>query len=124
MQPIVFRENNPIWPPPVPQKSFHPPNTGPKVIMHTLKELFLVELADIYDAEQRMARVLPKMIKAATCARLRGTFQFHLKESARHLSRLERVSRLFGEKLKEKRCKSTVGLLEEANELAAKFKGS
>jgi ferritin-like metal-binding protein YciE len=92
--------------------------------MQTLKELFLVELADIYDAEQRLARAVPKMIKAATCARLKAAFQYHLKETECQVSRLEKVSRLFGEKLEGKKCKATVGLLEEANELAAKFQGS
>ena len=92
--------------------------------MHTLKELFLVELADIYDAEQRIVQAWPKMIKAATCARLKGAFQFHLKESECHVSRLEKVSRLFGKKLQAKKCKATVGLLEEASKLAAEFKGS
>jgi len=95
-----------------------------KGYMHTLKELFLVELADIYDAEQRIVLALPKMIKAATCARLKRTFQIHLKESKHHVGRLKKVSRLFGETLKGKKCKATVGLLEEAVELADEFKGS
>jgi ferritin-like metal-binding protein YciE len=40
--------------------------------MKTLQTLFLDELADIYDAEQRIARALPKMVKAATCTRLQA----------------------------------------------------
>ena len=35
--------------------------------MKTLKDLFLDEVADMYDAEQRIVRALPKMAKAATC---------------------------------------------------------
>ena len=35
--------------------------------MKTLKDLFLDELADMYDAERRIVKALPKMAKAATC---------------------------------------------------------
>lgn len=34
--------------------------------MKNLKSLFLAELADIYDAEKRIAKALPKLAKAAT----------------------------------------------------------
>ena len=34
--------------------------------MKTLKDLLLDELADMYDAERRIVKALPKMAKAAT----------------------------------------------------------
>ena len=42
--------------------------------MKTLKDLFLGELADMYDAEHRIIKALPKMAKAATCTHLRDAF--------------------------------------------------
>ena len=39
--------------------------------MKTLKDLFMDELADMYDAEKRIAKALPKMAKAATCPDLK-----------------------------------------------------
>jgi ferritin-like metal-binding protein YciE len=39
--------------------------------MKTLKELFLGELTDMYDAEHRITKALPKLAKAATCDRLK-----------------------------------------------------
>jgi ferritin-like metal-binding protein YciE len=42
--------------------------------MKTLKDLFLDELADMYDAERRIVKALPKMAKAATCSDLKAGF--------------------------------------------------
>ena len=92
--------------------------------MKTLKDLFLDELMDMYDAEQRIARALPKMTKAATCTRLQAALQKHLKETQGQITNLERVFKSIGEKAKGKKCEATVGLLKEGDEIAAEFKGS
>lgn len=92
--------------------------------MKTLKDLFLDELADMYDAEQRIIKALPKMAKAATCDDLKGAIQSHLKETEGHVKKLEQVFRAFDEKAKGKTCEATKGLLEEGDEIAAEFKGS
>ena len=92
--------------------------------MKTLKDLFLDELMDMYDAEQRIARALPKMTKAATCTKLQAALQKHLKETQGQITDLERVFKSIGEKAKGKKCEATVGLLEEGDEIAAEFKGS
>lgn len=92
--------------------------------MKTLKDLFLDELADMYDAEKRIVKALPKMAKAATCPDLKAAIQSHLKETHGHVQKLEQVFQLFGMKPKGKTCEATKGLLEEGDELAADFKGS
>jgi ferritin-like metal-binding protein YciE len=92
--------------------------------MKTLKVLFLDELADMYDAEQRIVKALPKMVKAATSDDLKDAIQAHLKETEGHVKKLEQVFRSFDEKPKGKTCEATVGLLEEGDEIAADFKGS
>jgi ferritin-like metal-binding protein YciE len=92
--------------------------------MKTLETLFFDELADMYDAEQRIARALPKMAKAATCTKLQAALQKHLKETQGHISNLEQVFKSIGKKAKGKKCEATVGLLEEGDEIAAEFKGS
>ena len=51
----------------------------------TLKDLFLDELADMYDAEQRIVKALPKMAKAATCTNLQAAFEAHLTETELHV---------------------------------------
>jgi ferritin-like metal-binding protein YciE len=92
--------------------------------MKTLRDLFLDELADMYDAERRIVKALPKMAKAATCPKLKKVILAHLKETEGHVTKLEQVFRSFDEKAKGKTCKATVGLLEEGDEIAADFNGS
>ena len=92
--------------------------------MKTLKDLFMDELADMYDAEHRIVKALPKMAKAATCDDLKAAIQSHLKETEGHVKKLEQVFQSFDEKAKGKTCEATVGLLEEGDEIAAEFKGS
>ena len=92
--------------------------------MKTLRELFLDELADMYDAEHRLIKALPKMAKAATSDDLKKAFQSHLNETQGHVTKLKQVFRSLGEQAKGKKCEATVGLLEEGDEIAAEFKGS
>ena len=92
--------------------------------MKTLKDLFLDGLADIYDAEQRILKALPKMAKAATCNKLKAAMQSHLKETEGQVKKLEQVFKSFGVRAKGKTCEATIGLLEEGDEIAADFKGS
>lgn len=92
--------------------------------MKTLKNLFLDELADIYDAERRIARGLPKLAKAATSPGLKKAMDAHSKETAGHVKKLELVFKSIGAKPRGKTCEATVGLLEESEEMAADFKGS
>jgi ferritin-like metal-binding protein YciE len=92
--------------------------------MTNLKDLFLDEVADMYDAEKRIVKALPKMAKAATCDKLKEAFESHLKETEGHVTKLEQVFEAFGQKAKGKTCKATVGLLEEGDEIASDFKGS
>ena len=92
--------------------------------MKTLQDLFLDELADMYDAEHRIVRALPKLIKAATCIQLQTALQKHLKETHGQIAKLEQVFKSIGEKAKGKKCEATVGLLKEGDEIAADFKGS
>jgi ferritin-like metal-binding protein YciE len=92
--------------------------------MNTLRELFLDELADMYDAERRVVKALPKMAEAATCQKLKKAILFHLKETEGHVTKLEQVFQFFDEAAKGKTCEATVGLLKEGDELASEFKGS
>lgn len=92
--------------------------------MKNLKTLFFAQLADIYDAEKRIAKALPAMAKAATCEELRDIFQTHLKDTEGHVKQLAEVFACFGEEARGKTCEATVGLLREAEEIAAEYKGS
>ncbi len=92
--------------------------------MNTLKDLFLEQLADMYDAEHRIIKALPKMIKAATCSELQNALQHHLQETEAQAERLERVFAAFDEKPKSTKCPAMTGLIEEGEELVSEFKKS
>ena len=91
--------------------------------MKTLKDLFLDELKDMYDAEHRIIKALPKLSKAATCERLKTAFLDHFEETKRQVTKLEKVFKSFGESAKAKKCEATVGLVKECDEIAAENKG-
>src|ERR1039458_8192368 len=92
--------------------------------MKKLKDLFLDEVADMYDAERRIVKALPKLVKAATCEKLKAALMAHLKETEGHVTKLEQVFKSLDQKAKGKTCKTTVALLEEGGDIAAEFKGS
>lgn len=92
--------------------------------MKTLTTLFLDELADIYDAEHRILKALPKMAKAAASSDLRSALQDHVTQTEGHLAKLDQVFQCFNQKSKGTPCKATIGILEEGDEIAAAFKKS
>lgn len=51
----------------------------------SLKELYLKELRDIYDAEKQITKALPKMAKAASSSQLRQGFEMHLDQTKNHI---------------------------------------
>lgn len=92
--------------------------------MKTLKDLFLAELADMYDAERRIVKALPALAKAATSDALKKAFQKHRTETEGHVKKLEKVFQSFDEKPRGKTCEATVGLLKEADAIIAEFRDS
>jgi len=92
--------------------------------MKTLEDLFLAELADMYDAENRLARALPKLAKAASHKELREAIESHLEETEQQTKKLQRVFKAFGQPPRSKKCDAIVGLLKEAEKIASENQGS
>jgi ferritin-like metal-binding protein YciE len=63
-----------------------------------LRELYVDELKDIYNAENQLVKALPKMAKAATAAELKSGFEKHLEQTRGHVTRLEQIFDALGEK--------------------------
>ncbi|WP_422929468.1 ferritin-like domain-containing protein [Singulisphaera sp. PoT] len=84
--------------------------------LETLRDLLIEQLQDLYDAEHRITKALPKMAKAATSTDLKEAFQKHLKETEGHVTRLEEAFEQLGVKAKKKTCKAIQGLIEEGEE--------
>lgn len=85
--------------------------------MHTLQELYLEQLQDVYDAEKQLLKALPKMAKTASNEELKAAFEQHLEQTEEQISRLETIFEELGEKPKGKKCKAMQGLIEEGKEM-------
>jgi ferritin-like metal-binding protein YciE len=55
----------------------------------TLDDLLLLEIEQLYDAEQRLSKALLRMAEAAWCKHLVSAFNQHARETERHVARLE-----------------------------------
>jgi ferritin-like metal-binding protein YciE len=84
---------------------------------NTLRELYVSELQDLYDAENQLIEALPKMAEASTSPELRSGFQAHLQQTRGHAERLERIFTSLGEEAKRKKCKAMKGLVAEGGEM-------
>lgn len=91
--------------------------------MSALRDTFVEELKDLYDAEKQILKALPKMVKAAENEELKAAFESHLEETENQIKRLEQVFEIFGETAKGKKCKGMQGLIEEAQDLIKEDEG-
>ena len=57
----------------------------------SLKDLYLDELSDLYDAELQIVRTLPRLAEAAHHPELRKALARHSEESRLHLERLDLI---------------------------------
>jgi len=85
--------------------------------LETLKELYVNELRDLYNAENQLIKALPKMAKGASSDELKDAFEKHLEQTKGHVQRLEEVFEELGEKTKGKTCQAMKGLIEEGSEV-------
>jgi ferritin-like metal-binding protein YciE len=90
----------------------------------TLDDLFEDTLKDIYYAENKILKALPKMAKAARSEELKEAFEKHLKQTEGQVTRLEKVFRLIDAAPKGKKCEAIEGIIEEGSEIIKEFKGA
>jgi ferritin-like metal-binding protein YciE len=82
-----------------------------------LKELYVEELKDLYNAENQLVKALPKMAKAASSEELRQGFEEHLEQTRGHVERLEKIFESLDESPKGKKCMGMEGLVKEGSEV-------
>jgi ferritin-like metal-binding protein YciE len=83
----------------------------------SLRDLYVEQLKDLYDAENQLIKALPKMAKAATSPELRSAFEEHLVKTKEHARRIETIFEGMGEKAKGQKCKAMEGLVKEGGEV-------
>jgi len=81
-----------------------------------LRDVFVEQLKDLYNAEQQLVKALPKMAKAATSPDLAQGFEEHLEQTKGHVNRLEEIFKKLEEKTTGKKCKAMEGLIKEGAE--------
>jgi ferritin-like metal-binding protein YciE len=91
------------------------------MVEKTLNDLFLDHLKDIYYAEKKIFRTLPKMVKAAQEPDLKQAFTTHREETQSHIERLEQVFEMLGKRAQAKPCEAINGIVAEGDETIEEF---
>ena len=82
--------------------------------MKNLKDLFEHELKDLYSAENQILRAMPKLKDNASDDKLKKAIEKHLKETEKHVQRLEEICEEMGIKPTGETCQAMQGLVKEA----------
>ncbi len=90
----------------------------------TLEDLFHDTLRDIYYAEKKILKALPKMRRAAQSKELKAAFEKHEAQTEGQVERLEQVFEMMGKSARGKTCDAIEGIIAEGEEIADEFKGT
>ena len=90
----------------------------------TLEDLFQDTLKDIYYAERKILKALPKMKRAAQSEELRKAFDKHYQETEGQIERLHQVFELINKPARGKACDAIEGIIAEGEEIIDEFKDS
>src|SRR6195952_4581375 len=75
-----------------------------------LSDLFHDTLKDVYFAENKILKTLPKMAKAAQSKDLKAAFVKHERETRGQIRRLQGVFKILGKKPQAKTCEAIMGI--------------
>lgn len=89
-----------------------------------LEDLFLDGLKDLYYAEKKILKALPKMAKGAESEELSAAFEKHRAETEMQVERLEQVFELLEKPARGKTCPAIDGIIEEGSEILEEYKGA
>ncbi|WP_085809890.1 ferritin-like domain-containing protein [Sphingomonas sp. TZW2008] len=90
----------------------------------TLETLFHDTLRDIYYAERKILKSLPKMQRAAQSDELKAAFQKHKEQTEGQIERLQQVFEIIGKPARGKTCDAIEGILAEGEEIMDEYKDS
>lgn len=91
---------------------------------NALEDLFYDTLKDIYYAERKILRALPKMARAASSPELKAAFEKHRDETEGQVERLQEVFELLGKRAQGKTCDAIEGIISEGEEIIGSFKNT
>lgn len=90
----------------------------------TLDNLFYDTLKDIYYAERKILKALPKMARGAQSPDLKAAFEKHRDETEGQIERLQQVFEIIGKRAQGKTCDAIEGILAEGEEILEEYKDS
>lgn len=90
----------------------------------TLDDLFYDTLKDIYYAERKILKTLPKMARAASSPDLKAAFEKHREETEGQIERLQQVFETIGKRAQGKTCDAIEGIIAEGEEIIDEYKGT
>jgi ferritin-like metal-binding protein YciE len=82
-----------------------------------LLEFFLQQMQDLYWAERKLVKTLPKLADAATSYQLKQAFNDHLQQTITHVTRLENVFDMLGEEPRALKCPAMAGIVDEGEDI-------
>jgi ferritin-like metal-binding protein YciE len=85
--------------------------------IESLRDLYLEQLRDLYNAEQQLIKALPKMAKAASSEELKAAFEDHLGKTRQHAQRIANIFEKMDVRIQGKKCKAMEGLVKEGGEV-------
>src|SRR5439155_20258869 len=85
--------------------------------LHSLEDLFLHELRDMYNVEHQLIKALPKITKKATSPELQAALEEHLGQTEQQAERLEKIFKQLETRARGVKCLGMEGLLDEGKEL-------
>jgi ferritin-like metal-binding protein YciE len=81
--------------------------------LDTMDDLFWMQMADLYSAEEQLTEAMPKMIAKVTDPTLRKALERHLKVTEVQFERLQQIYDDLGHELENETCKAMKGLIAE-----------
>ena len=90
---------------------------GNSIRLDNLENVLVLQLQDLYSAEDQLIEALPKMAEAAVSHELKQAFQTHLEETRNQRAHLEQAFRLLGQEAKAETCEAMEGLISEGDEV-------
>ena len=83
---------------------------------HSLRDLYIEELRDLYSAEQQIIDALPQLASAATSPDLERAFAEHLEQTTVHRERLDLILKSLNVQPGGHHCEGMAGLIKEGRE--------
>lgn len=90
----------------------------------SIEDLFHDTLKDIYYAERKILKTLPKMARSSQSAELKAAFEKHKAQTEGQIERLQQVFEIIGKRAQGKTCDAIEGIVAEGEEIIEEYGGT